>query len=155
MGRPPPPRCPRRASGRAIIEEGSSLLESFPELKFVSKERLPSYSNAPRPLELGKFILLREQWAIGVVRDMTHCVTDPSGEPMERHIFRNWLSGLRPGVKQFLLCKNLAGRFERITLEREEWQRTCDKVKKFLVEEESDYSGDVTYPSPAEGMARH
>jgi len=46
-------------TGLATAEEGLPLSRSFPELKSVPEEKLPSYGNAP--LELGEFISLREQ----------------------------------------------------------------------------------------------
>jgi len=43
--------------------------------------------------------------------------------------FREWLSGPRPGVKPFFIRGDVEGRFERVTYNREDWERECENVR--------------------------
>jgi len=108
-------------------------LEVYPD------EVMAGYPEAPPPLREGTYLYLREMAAAGVVRDTVRLLPG-EGEPnedwteedrrigrvRETYKFRGWLSGLRPGIKPFVLRGDAGGYFRRVTLEqldREEWVR--------------------------------
>jgi len=85
-------------------------------LKVHSEEEMARYPDAPRPLREDEYLYLREMVAEGLVRDTIRRLPTGGGgsggdsledqllgRECERYCFRGWLSGLRPGIKPFVL----------------------------------------------------
>jgi len=104
----------------------------FPSLKEIPPDRRAHYPEGPRLLGPGEFLVERRQCGRGVVEDtIRRCgeMEDGVHSSVERMYFQGWFSGLRPGVKPFLLRREPAGLMRRVTLEqiaREDWERTWE-----------------------------